>query len=324
VVPYSSFLTPNEVANAFGILPLWRAVQRGFVAPSHLSEVVILLALVGGLVFLLLPRRLALLAPALVLLYLAAANSPVVGTTRLAAIGSRYGGISGSRDWIDRAVGTKPRVTALWSGAPGVNFVSLWDNEFFNRSVGPVYNLHGPPDGLPQETIAFDRHSVARHANGTAVRARYVLTDRSLLIAGRPIATDQGVGMVLYRVDGPIRAVGRIEGLYPDAWSGRSVSYTGFSCRGGSLVVTLTSDPVIHPHSQVVTATSGSRQVARITILRKHDVGRHLIVPLRPQGGICTVGFTVTPTAVPEQTIGTGDARKLGIRFVRVQYRPPR
>jgi hypothetical protein len=324
VVPYSSFLSPNEVANAFGLLPLWRAVQRGFVAPSHLSELVILTALAGALVFLLLPRRLALLAPALVLVYLAAANSPVEGMTRQAAIDSRYGGISVPRDWIDRLVGTKPRVAALWSGAPGVNFVSLWDNEFFNRSVGPVYNLHGPPDGLPQETIAFDRRAVARDSNAEPIRARYVLTDRSLLIAGRPVATDQGAGMVLYRVDGLLSAIGRIEGLYPDGWSGRSVAYTGYACNGGSLVVTLTSDPVIHPHSQVVTATSGDREVARITIPRRNDVGRRLVVPLRTQGGVCTVGFTVTPTSVPEQTIGTGDTRELGIRFVRIRYRPRR
>jgi hypothetical protein len=324
VVPYSSFLTPNEVANAFGLLPLWRAVQRGFVAPSHLSELVILAALAAALVFLLLPRRLALVAPALVLVYLAAANSPVEGMTRQAAIDSRYGGISGPRDWIDRTVGTKPRVAALWSGAPRVNFVSLWDNEFFNRSVGPVYNLHGPPDGLPEETIAFDRQSVAHHPTGEPVRARYVLTDRSLLLAGHPIATDRGTGMVLYRVNGPLKAIARIDGLYPDAWSGRSVSYTGYACRGGSLVVTLTSDPVIHPHSQVVTATSGDRAVARITIPRRRDVGRRFVVPLRAQGGVCTVGFTVTPTTVPHQTIGTGDTRELGIRFVRIQYRPPR
>src|SRR5205085_1493908 len=133
----------------------------------------------------------------------------------------------------------------------------------------------------------------------------------------------QGAGMVLYRVDGLLRVIGRIEGLYPDGWSGRSVTYTPSDCTGGSLVVTLTSDPVIHPHSQVVTATSGSREVARITIQRNDDVGRQLVVPLGAHGGVCSVDFTVTPTTVPDQTLGTGDTRELGIRFVRVRYRPP-
>ena len=91
-----------------------------------------------------------MVAPALVLVYLAFANSPVEGRISQASSESRYGGVQVRRDWVDHAVGTtKPVVAAIWSGSTGVNFVALWDNEFFNRSVGPVYNLQGPPDGLP-------------------------------------------------------------------------------------------------------------------------------------------------------------------------------
>src|SRR5262249_54691173 len=168
VVPYRSFLGPNEVANAFGLLPLWRAVDKGDIAASHLNEVVVLVSLAAGLLFLLLPRRLALVAPAVILVYFAFVNSPVVGKVRTTSIESRVGGVQSRRDWIDLATGTtKPRVAAIWSGAAGLNFVALWDNEFFNRSVGPVYNLHGPPDGLPQETITIDPTSaVARDESG--------------------------------------------------------------------------------------------------------------------------------------------------------------
>ena len=108
------------------------------------------------------------------------------------------------------------------------------------------------------------------------------------------------------------------------AIAGDAGSTVAVTFSGGSLAVTLTSDPVIHPHSQVVTATSGNRDVARITIQRNHDVGRQLVVPLRAHGGVCSVDFTVTPTTVPDQALGTGDTRELGIRFVRVRYRPPR
>ena len=126
------------------------------------------------------------------LVYLAWANSPVEGITSQASRDSRVGGVPARRD-LDRQRGRDPtRRRGDLDGAPGVNFVALWDNEFFNRSVGPVYNINGPPDGLPQETIVVDPASASlRHTDGTPVRAKYVLVDRSMTIAGRVLASDQ-------------------------------------------------------------------------------------------------------------------------------------
>lgn len=323
VVPYDSFLTPNEVANAFGILPLWRAVIRGFVAPSHLSEVVILAALAAGLVFVLLPRRALLVAPALVLVYLSFANSPVEGRISQASSESRHGGVQVRRDWIDQAVGTtKPRVAAIWSGAPGLNFVTLWDNEFFNRSVGPVYNLHGAPDGLPQETITIDPNNFLRHTNGTAVRAAYVLTDASLQVAGPTVASDPGLGMTLYRVGGPVRVVGQTQGISPDKWSGPSVHYTRYPCLRGTLSVTLAGYRPLQAHPVTVVATSSTRKLGRIVV--PPGARRTLNVPLSPERGYCLVNFSISPTVVPAEVLGNKDTRELGLRFMKMVYRPPR
>ena len=207
LVPYPTFLTPNAVGNAFGLLPLFRLEQHGWVAPAHLTEATTLFALAAGLVFVLLPYRLALVAPALVLVYLAGMNSPIEGLTSQASRDSRRGGVQNARDWIDRKVGTAPRVAAIWSNTDGQNFVTLWDNEFFNRSVGPVYNLKGSPDGLPQQTVNFDTTSGVLHdAAGAVLRMPYVLTDRTLGIAGQAVARDNGTGMVLYHVGGPDQA----------------------------------------------------------------------------------------------------------------------
>jgi hypothetical protein len=321
VVPYRSFLGPNEVANAFGLLPLWRAVSRGDVAPSHLTEVVVLAALAGGLLFLLLPRRLALVAPAVVLLYLAAANSPVVGKVRETSIESRYGGVQAPRDWIDRAVGTKPSVAAIWTGAPGVNFVSLWDNEFFNRSVGPVYNLHGPPDGLPQETITIDpKNAVARDPSGKVIRAQYVLTDKSLKVAGQVIASDPGLGMLLYRVGGPIRLIVReLDGVYPDSWSGPTAGYTRYPCVSGTLSVVLAGYVRLQPRPVTVVARSAGRVLRAVV-----PAGgvRTLAIPLQPRNKFCHAAFSISPTVVPAHVLGGADTRELGIRFKRVTFRP--
>ena len=88
-----------------------------------------------------------------------------------------------------------------------MNFVALWDNEFFNRSVGPVYNINGPPDGLPQETIVVDPTSASLHRRGRhAAPVEVRSDDRSMTIAGGCVASDPGTGMTLYRVDGPGQA----------------------------------------------------------------------------------------------------------------------
>jgi dolichyl-phosphate-mannose-protein mannosyltransferase len=321
VVPYSSFLGPNEVANAFGLLPLWRAVDRAIIAPSHLTEVVLLAAMAAGLLFLLLPRRLALVAPAVVLVYLAAANSPVVGKTRLTSAESRHGGVQTQRDWIDRAVGTKPRVSAIWTDAPGLNFVTLWDNEFFNRSVGPVHNLQGPPDGLPQERITIDpRSGLAHDPSGKVVGAQYVLTDRSLKVAGQVIAQDPGLGMVLYRVGGPVRLIVRkLGGVYQDSWSGPAAGYTRYPCVSGTLSVVLTGWAKLQPQPITVVARSAGR-VRRIVV--PPTAQRTLAIPLRPRNKLCRVAFSISPTVVPAHVLGGGDTRVLGIRFKQVTFSP--
>ena len=322
VVPYRSFLGPNEVANAFGLLPLWRAVDKGDIAASHLNEVVVLVSLAAGLVFLLLPRRLALVAPAVILVYFAFVNSPVVGKVRTTSIESRVGGVQNRRDWIDLATGTtKPRVAAIWSGAAGLNFVALWDNEFFNPSVGPVYNLHGPPDGLPQETITIDPTSaVARDESGKVVNAQYVLTDRSLKVAGQVIASDQAVGMDLYRVGGPIRLVGQVEGVYPDTWSGPVAGYTRYPCAGGTLSVVLQGWTKLQKRPVTVVARSAGR-VVRV-VVPPTDAERTLSIPLRPRDKLCQVAFSISPTVVPANVLGGPDTRRLGVRFKRTSFSP--
>ena len=103
-------------------------------------------------------------------------NEPgIEGLARRAAFKRR--GTGSTTRWAP-----EPDVAAIWTGAPGLNFVALWDNEFFNRSVGPVYNINGPPDGLPQETIMLDPASASlqsrgRHAAPGEVRPRRQIDD---------------------------------------------------------------------------------------------------------------------------------------------------
>ena len=319
-VPYDSIIDANAVTGTFGLLPLMK-LEQAWVTAQTLPELVALGAIAAGLLLLALPARLAAALPLVVLGYLALIQSPIYATTERASVDSTNAGIKTTRDWIDRAVGSNADVAIVYSAIQALPF---WHDEMFNASVRKVYNLYGPYDGLPQAQLTPDPQTqLLLDSHGKPVRAGYALVNQSLVPHGEKVAEDRQLGMALYRTPGPLRVDERIDGIYPDTWSGPTVSYQRYGCRGGTLAVTLTSDPSLHPYNQVVTATSGQRQVARETIPLRHDVGRRMVVPLTGEHGLCSVIFTVSPTAVPAQRLGTGDARELGIRFTSLTYRPP-
>src|SRR3954467_1703201 len=100
-----------------------------------------------------------------------------------------------------------------------------------------------------------------------------------------------------------------------------TVKAGGWARAGGGRSMRLTGDPALQPRRQAVVAASGKRVVGRV-VVRPHQLNVPFSVPLRPTGGVCTVTFTVSPTAVPATVLGTGDTRELGIRFQNVVFRP--
>ena len=66
----------------------------------------------------------------------------------------------------------------VYSGSkPTEQPLTLWENEFFNRSVGPVYDLHQRSIGGLPETKLTQRADGVLLANGEPVRSRYVLSE---------------------------------------------------------------------------------------------------------------------------------------------------
>jgi hypothetical protein len=266
------------------------------------------------------PRRFGAFLPLLALLALSLANGPVEKRIRLASDQSRSGGVQTRRDWIDHAVGTKPQVATLWTNQQ--TFVTLWDNEFFNRSVGKVYYFNYAPDGLPATSVNVDTRNGELIASGHRVQAKYILVDPTVAIVGRPIARDPGTGMALYRPVPPLRLRALIQGVYLDHWSGPNVIYTAYGCHGGSLKLTLLSDRDLHPHPLKIVAKVGGKPVARF-IYKPGLVPRTMTVPLTGRAGVCPVTISV-PTAVPLVTTGRQDTRSLGVRFLHFAYSPKR
>jgi hypothetical protein len=320
-VPWPSLLDSNAVNGALATVPLIRLMQRGLQA-NTVAEVVSLGALVGAALYVLLPRRLAVVAVLVLLAYFVAVDRNVTNATRAASIGSLGAGIRGvHRDWVDRAVGGNSDVAILFYAADQVPF---WQNEFFNAAIKRVYNLTpGPYDGLPQ-TLATTKPETGYVVgpDQKPIHTQYVFTNQAIVPAGEKVASDDQIGTAVYRTPSPLRIVAKIDGIYPDRWSGASAGYTRYACRPGTLTVTLLSDRDLHPTVQTIVAVGPDQRELGLLSYRPKLAARTLTVPLHPQRGICAVTFNVTPTAVPLQVTEQPDSRALGIRFLRFDYRP--
>jgi hypothetical protein len=322
VLPYTKLIGLPAVSDTTALLPLW-SIAPSFGGIPNLHWVVLVASIGACLVFLLVPVRYALVVPLLVFVYFGISQKPIEGKYRQTSILDLFQGITAAHpDWVDRAVGRDAKVTLIWSG--NTDKYSVWENEFFNRSIRHFYYTSSPLQGdLPEKPLTSDPKSgLMRGPDGKVVQADYVLTDGTVDVGGRVVAQDARKGIVLRRLDGPLRQVSHVDGLYPqDTWSGGEVTYTRLGCRGGSVVVTLQSDPSLFTKPTTVAASVDGREVARTKVAP--TATRYMTVPLVRDGQTCVVRFAVSPTAIPKVvTKGQNpDPRELGVHFTTFTYR---
>jgi Dolichyl-phosphate-mannose-protein mannosyltransferase len=326
LIPYRTLIGVSAQSDTLVLLPWWW-LQDHVIDLSQVWIAALVLGVGLGAAFALVPRRYALALPGVVLV-LYAVTLPAIENgrhgVRMASLGALFQGITtGTRDWVDRAVGRDADVAFLWSGRSDA--FTLWQNEFFNRGVGPVYELENPlGGGLPSTAVAIGRKDgLLRDPEGHPIRSEYVLTDDFVPLAGREVARDSLKGVVLLRTAGPLRATQLVSGLYVgDTWSRRTATYERLRCRGGAVAVDLLTDGRLFPRGQTVTARVGRRVAARTRV--QPSTAATLTVPLRRGAdGRCRVVFEVSPTGVPAGILpGSTDVRRLGIHFLRFEYVP--
>ena len=324
-IPYNTFANLGALSDTFVFIPLWNIVYFGHIRADSLSGLITVCTLGAGVLFLLWPRRLALVPVVLVLgwfiLLQVAVERQINGTSR----GVLQLGLGARRAWIDEAVGGNAQVAALWTG--NVNEMVVLQNEFFNRSVHPVYAFAGAPGlsaPLPETSVTVDPVTGKIEApGGSPVRAEYALADRSVELAGREVARDPILRTGLYRVDGDLRLARQLSGVYTDAWTGAEATYTRWGCRGGRLRLTVASWPGLFERAQTVAAVVGSRVVGHVRV-PPSGVVQSVLVPLSPSEGRCVLQLHVSQTAVPANVLGVPDSREIGVRLVGADYEPPR
>jgi glycosyltransferase involved in cell wall biosynthesis len=322
-LPYQSLITESAKSDTLALLPLWW-LQESIVNIATIPVVVALAAVAIAALFAFLTPRWALVLPLVVAAWFVFATERIMDFDHgfhKSSEGALFQGVTtGVRDWVDRKVGRDADVAFVFSGKdPTQQPLTLWENEFFNRSIGRVYDLRRPSMGELPEHRVTQRADGVLLSGGRPVRAPYAMTDTSVPLAGTLIASDAPKGIVLLRTDGLVRIGQHVQGLYKDdTWSGRRVVYTRLRCRGGTVTVDVTGDArLFGDRPQTVRAAGRSVTFAQ-------DQTAELNIPLRPRHGVCRVAFTVGRTAIPAVVLPrNGDGRVLGAHFLAFRYTPP-
>ena len=305
---FSNQIHQTPTVDTLLLTPWWRLHAHGL-SVHEAWLVATFVALCAGALFAFVPRRFALALPLLVFVYFGVSQRPIENLLTRASRDSLFVGIrSVPPDWIDRRVGKSADVAAIWSGR--TNPYVIWENEYFNRSVGPVYHVGRPvTSGIATPGVQIDPDGYLRDANGKTIHHRYAFSDGSVELDGTKRAVDASLGITLWELDGPIRALTEVAGLYPGGtWSGSTVAYHRRLCTGGSVRVALSSDSSLF-RSQTVRSGGVARHVFPFVVTV-------MTVPLTD----CRARFVVSPTKVP----GDGDFRRLGVHFLIFEYLPPR
>jgi hypothetical protein len=128
---------------------------------------------------------------------------------------SRTVGTADVADWIDQSVPDGASVTVLWYEPPGRPFVDLAQRhfglfvaEFFNRSVGRVYEIGSPlPYGLPATRARLQDGEVVLGSGHPVRLGDFVFAPCYVKVDGRRLAYDAQTGSAVWEVGFPVRAV---------------------------------------------------------------------------------------------------------------------
>ena len=222
-LPLGRLLTPAIYSDTFGLIPF--ATLLGSISVEAVRRIVIGAVVVTGALFVFGPRALVqLVVPTALAGFLAVSS---VTASRHMAKASRAeeatSQASGQVAWIDAALGSGAHVGFLLT--PEVDPRALWQLEFWNQSLGPVYVL-GPtePGGLPHTSVTIDPRDGNVEGSSSRLLPLYVVLPKTYVAAGDPVAR-QGY-WVLYRAQAPLRLTSRVLGVASDGWIGHRASDT--------------------------------------------------------------------------------------------------
>jgi hypothetical protein len=336
-LPLASLLNISILSDTFGLIPLLRLASKVSGGIPEVRHLLLAGGIAAAILFALWPRHAfpRLVFPSAVAAFLVLSSYPVVTTLHnYSQALKNNAGTLGSPSWIDERLGRNSDVSFLIGTTNDTwpETLGLWQNEFWNRSVGDVYNLSTPePAGGPETPVQVSPTNglILSKVTGKPVQAPFVVSNFALGLSGRFIGARPP--FALYRTEGPLRVAEARSGIYGDGWAGADASYTRYvPSKGGRVTVSLSRalwrGPDVPGHARVQVIPLRGPRAGQALLTRRwtlHSGGGHaftLPAPDRP----FVVTVHVSPTFSPSQ-FGQADTRQLGaqVRFTYHRLPPP-
>ena len=318
-LPLGSLLNVSIYSDTLGLIPFLRLAH--FVDGVQWTRRLLLLGgIAAGGAFVFWPRRWlpSLVLPGAVAVFLVLSSYAVTGALRDFSRGVRgLSGTSANPSWIDRAVAPGGEAAFLLgtTADPWPETQTVWQDEFWNRQLGPTYNLGVPEPSAGVETpVAVSPQGlVVSQTTGKPVRSPYTVSSLSYGLDGRIVAVHGR--FALFRTRGPLRVASATTGVYADRWMGSDAGYTRFGdSPPGQLVVRLSraawAGPDIPGHVVISLRRPGSTRPQRTVRWTVHSGSERTFTLATPPGPfVATVH--ISPTFSPSQ-FGQPDTRQLG------------
>jgi hypothetical protein len=240
-LPLGRVVVEAAIPDAFTVVPLVWLDER-YADPDAVDIAVWTGATLAALLFVLLPRRLRVVFPAVVLVALAYAS---VAATRevsqRAAFDQRFY-LGGERGWVDRV--TDAPVAYLYYGEQYWN--GVWQQLFWNRAIRHVYAPEGVdvPSNLPLTVLRVEPDGSFVRPDGTPVPEPMMVAANGLELDGDAVAGIEQrfleeSGLTLWRLRPPPTISSSLRGVRSEGDLHGPARMRVWDCGGGRLDLTL-------------------------------------------------------------------------------------
>ena len=197
---------------------------------------------VAGALFALVPRRLAVVLPALAAGLLAFSSFAATREVQQNIAFDQANLLGGERRWIDEAAGGPVGYLYL-GGYPNL----VWQELFWNDRVRRVYVPAGgePEGGFPlQQSVRVAADGTLMADDGGRLSERFIVAPLQVQLVGEPVAAIEireyeDIGLRLWRLEPPARLSWRLAGVRPDGDMHEPGRLTAYDCQAGRLELTL-------------------------------------------------------------------------------------
>jgi len=322
--PLSKFIQDSPLYSSFGLYYFFNLVTRLGTSAGHIELLASIGAVLAGLLFVFIPRRLGPIALALPLaiFFVAVSRSAFISLKTYGFFARYETGLGRDSSWIEEAVGRNQPVTLLYTDGGADKFVTsqaLMQAEFWNRNVNAVANI-GSKElcPLPERDGRFDANTghIEPAAGKGNLLGPVVVTSGALGLAGQRVASHPP--FVAYRVRGPAHVKSQAEGFYADGWTGGTASFKEFEAAppGSRLLVGVSRAAWLGPDKPGTVTIRVRALTGRVLATRRWVVHSGTARTFRLPGPRVpySVELRVKPTFVPAD-YGLADTRSLGARF---------